>query len=100
MAKAASARRPKRKPKAQPVVPPESAAARAREWVDVVGYGVGKTIRGALPVALAGIGGTELFAPDLLHFVHMSSEWATALLTAACSYYGIPLVRGHGQVPR
>jgi hypothetical protein len=62
--------------------------------VDAIGYGLNRLLRGALPLVLGTVGGLELFAPDVLHSVTMGQDWASALFTGGCGYFGFSLAQG------
>lgn len=63
----------------------------ASRWVELVGKAAKNTVAGSAVVVAGSVGGLELFAPDVLSFVDVGSNYANLLLFIFASYFGIGL---------
>ena len=67
------------------------ATSRSRNVIDTLAYGLDRLVKPVLALGLIGVGGAELFGPDILSSITVAPEMATLMFLGGFGFFGINL---------
>jgi hypothetical protein len=59
--------------------------------IDTLAYGLDRLVKPVLALGLIGVGGAELFGPDILSSITVAPEMATLMFFGGFGFFGINL---------